>query len=498
MAGIIKKLAGQTALYGLSSVLPRFLNYALVPLHTALYSTNQYGIITEMYAYVAFLVILLTYGMETAYFRFTNKEGNEESLVFGTVLRSVLATSFVFIITAIFFQQGIADWLKYPNHSEYVVWFAIIIGLDAISAIPLARLRHQNKPIRFASINLSSVIVNVALNFFFLGYCMTNYQAGNTNVIIDALYSPEIGVGYVFISNLAASIFKILMSIPILYRVKLTFDLSLLKKLLIYGSPLLIAGLAGIVNETLDRILLKHLLYDTLGEVKAMSQLGIYGACYKLSIIITLFIQAFRYAAEPFFFAQAKNKNAPEVYANVMNYFVAVCGLIFLGVTLYLDIIKYFIPNSDYWAGLKVVPILLLANICLGIYFNQSIWYKMTDKTKYGAYIAIGGAIITIALNLLLIPTMGYMGSAWTTLVVYALMVISSYFLGQKHFPVPYNLTKVGSYLGMSLILFFGGTWMQNEYGFDYLIATVAILLFVGMVYWSEVRMTKTIITNES
>lgn len=451
-----------------------------------------------MYAYVAFLVILLTYGMETAYFRFTNKEGNEESLVFGTVLRSVLATSFVFIITAIFFQQGIADWLKYPNHSEYVVWFAIIIGLDAISAIPLARLRHQNKPIRFASINLSSVIVNVALNFFFLGYCMTNYQAGNTNVIIDALYSPEIGVGYVFISNLAASIFKILMSIPILYRVKLTFDLSLLKKLLIYGSPLLIAGLAGIVNETLDRILLKHLLYDTLGEVKAMSQLGIYGACYKLSIIITLFIQAFRYAAEPFFFAQAKNKNAPEVYANVMNYFVAVCGLIFLGVTLYLDIIKYFIPNSDYWAGLKVVPILLLANICLGIYFNQSIWYKMTDKTKYGAYIAIGGAIITIALNLLLIPTMGYMGSAWTTLVVYALMVISSYFLGQKHFPVPYNLTKVGSYLGMSLILFFGGTWMQNEYGFDYLIATVAILLFVGMVYWSEVRMTKTIITNES
>jgi len=498
LAGIIKKLAGQTALYGLSSILPRFLNYALVPLHTALYSTNQYGIITEMYAYVAFLVILLTYGMETAYFRFTNKEGNEESLVFGTVLRSVLTTSFVFIITAIFFQQGIADWLKYANHSEYVVWFAIIIGLDAISAIPLARLRHQNKPIRFASINLSSVIVNVALNFFFLGYCMTNYQAGNTNVIIDALYSPEIGVGYVFISNLAASIFKILMSIPTFYRVKLTFDLSLLKKLLIYGSPLLIAGLAGIVNETLDRILLKHLLYDTLGEVKAMSQLGIYGACYKLSIIITLFIQAFRYAAEPFFFAQAKNKNAPEVYANVMNYFVAVCGLIFLGVTLYLDIIKYFIPNSDYWEGLKVVPILLLANICLGIYFNQSIWYKMTDKTKYGAYIAIGGAIITIALNLLLIPTMGYMGSAWTTLVVYALMVISSYFLGQKHFPVPYNLTKVGSYLGMSLILFFGGTWMQNEYGFDYLIATVAILIFVGMVYWSEVKMTKTTITNES
>ena len=238
MAEIIKKLAGQTALYGLSSILPRFLNYALVPLHTALYSTNQYGIITEMYAYVAFLVILLTYGMETAYFRFTNKEGSEESLVFGTIIRSIVTTSLIFIATAIFFQQGIADWLKYPNHSEYVVWFAIIIGLDAISAIPLARLRHQNKPLRFASINLSSVVVNVALNFFFLGYCMTSYQAGETNFIIDALYNPEIGVGYVFISNLAASVFKILMSLPTFYGIKLTFNLSLLKKLLIYGSPL--------------------------------------------------------------------------------------------------------------------------------------------------------------------------------------------------------------------------------------------------------------------
>lgn len=498
MAEIIKKLAGQTALYGLSSILPRFLNYALVPLHTALYTTNQYGIITEMYAYVAFLVILLTYGMETAYFRFSNKEENEESMVFGTVLRSIVTTSFIFISSAIFFQQEIADWLLYPNHSEYVVWFAIIIGLDAVSAIPLARLRYENRPIRFASINLSSVLVNVGLNFFFLGYCMASYKSGNTNVIIDTLYNPDIGVGYVFISNLAASIFKILMSLPTFYGVKLSFNFSLLKKLLVYGSPLLIAGLAGIVNETLDRILLKHLLYDTLGEIEAMSQLGIYGACYKLSIIITLFIQAFRYAAEPFFFSQAKNKDAPVVYANVMNYFVAVCGLIFLGVTLYLDIIKYFIPNPDYWVGLKVVPILLLANICLGIYFNQSIWYKMTDKTKYGAYIAIGGALITIALNLILIPVMGYMGSAWTTLVVYALMVVISYVLGQKHFPVPYNLTKIVSYLGLALILFFGGTWLQNEFGYDFIIATIAILIFSGVIYWSEIVMTKTSISNES
>ncbi len=444
-----------------------------------------------MYAYVAFLVILLTYGMETAYFRFTNKEGANEGTVFGTVLRSISSSSLIFISTAIFFQQEIANWLKYPNHSEYVVWFAIIIGLDAISAIPLARLRSHNKPLKFAAINISSVLVNIGLNVFFLGYCMTSYKSGNTNVLIDTLYNPEIGVGYVFIANLAASIWKILVSLPTFYKVKTTFDLALLKQLLIYGSPLLLAGLAGIVNETLDRILLKHLLFDELGEIAAMSQLGIYGACYKLSIIITLFIQAFRYAAEPFFFSQAKNKDAPEVYASVMNYFVAVCGLIFLFVTLYLDIIKYFIPNEEYWVGLKVVPILLLANICLGIYFNQSIWYKMTDKTKYGAYIAIGGAIVTITLNLILIPTMGYMGSAWATLTVYVLMVISSYLLGQKHFPIPYNLYKVGGYLALALGLFFTGTHIQGTFGYNFIVATAAILIFASTVYWSELILGK-------
>ncbi len=443
-----------------------------------------------MYAYVAFLVILLTYGMETAYFRFSNKEGADENLVFGTILKSISTTSIAFIVTAIFFQQEIANWLKYPNHSEYVVWFAIIIGLDAISAIPLARLRHENKPLKFAVINISSVFVNIGLNLFFLGYCMSSYKSGNTNVVIDTLYNPEIGVGYVFIANLAASIWKILVSTPFYLRSKLGFDISLLRQLLTYGSPLLLAGLAGIVNETLDRVLLKHLLYDSLGEIKAMSQLGIYGACYKLSIIITLFIQAFRYAAEPFFFSQAKNKDAPEVYASVMNYFVAVCSLIFLGVTLYIDIIKYFIPNPDYWVGLQVVPILLLANICLGIYFNQSIWYKMTDNTKYGAYIAIGGAIITITLNLILIPKLGYMGSAWTTLIVYGLMVISSYALGQKHFPIPYNLKRIGSYLGSALGLYFLGTTIQESMGWTYLVATGCVLTFTAIVYWVEIRNT--------
>lgn len=484
---VLKKLAGQTAIYGLSSIVARLLNYLLTPLHTIQFTTDQYGVVTEMYAYVAFLIILLTYGMETTYFRFAHKKGNHENEVFGTIFSSVLSTSLLFILIATLFNQSIADVLRYPNHQEYVIWFAIIIGFDAISAIPLVRLRSLNMPKRFASINIISVGINIGLNLFFIAYCKPAYEAGHSNFFIDTFYNPNIGVGYVFIANLISSIAKIILVLPTVFIDKVRVNFTLLKQFLVYSAPLLIAGLAGNVNETLDRILLKHLMYDTLGSVKAMSELGIYGACYKVSIIITLFIQAFRYAAEPFFFASAKDKNAPETYAGIMNYFVIVCTFIFLGVTLYIDIIKYYI-DADYWVGLDVVPILLMANVCLGIYFNQSIWYKMTDKTKYGAFIAIGGAILTISLNLYLIPKMGYMGSAWATLVVYALMVISSYFLGQKHFPIPYNIPKVLGYIALSLVLFFIGTYLQEQTGWTYIIATVIIGLFAGIVYWLEIK----------
>ena len=443
----IKKLLGQTAIYGLSSIVGRFLNYLLTPLHTDQFTTDQYGIITEMYAYVAFLVVLLTYGMETAYFRFSSKHEGSKTSVFSTALISLTITSFGFIAWAWAFQQPIANWLQYPNNSEYVLWFAIIVGLDALGSIPLAKLRQQNKAFHFAGVNLLNVAVNIGLNVYFIGYCMTMHKAGNTNWLMEHTFNPEIGVGYVFISNLIASIFKFLVLVPTMLKGHGKLQQKILKEMLWFGIPLLLAGLAGIINETLDRILLKRLLFDSFGEKATLSQLGIYGANYKISIIITLFIQAFRYAAEPFFFAQQKDKNAKNIYAKVMNYFVAVVAFIFLGVMFNIEYIKYFIPNSAYWEGLKVVPTLLFANIFLGIYYNQSIWYKLTDKTMYGALIAVFGAFITLVMNYVLIPRIGYVGSAYTTLACYFSMVLFSYFLGQKYFPIAYDLKKIIGYL---------------------------------------------------
>ena len=444
-----------------------------------------------MYAYVAFLIILLTYGMETAYFRFSNKNKSEEASVYSVILKSIASTSLMFIVLCSVFRVPIAEWLRYPNHSEYVVWFALIVGFDAISSIPLARLRSQEKPMRFAMVNLTNVLVNIALNLFFIAYCKVQYDQGNTNWLIDIFYNPTIGVGYVFIANLVASIVKLIMLSPELWGAQKAFDKKLLWTMVLYSSPLLIAGLAGMVNETLDRILLKYLLIDAIGEKATMSQLGIYGACYKVSIIITLFIQAFRYAAEPFFFSQKEDKDSRLVYAKVMNYFVGVCATIFLGVMLFLDLIKYFIPNPEYWVGLKVVPVLLLANVCLGIYFNQSIWYKMTDKTSYGAYIAIGGALTTVALNLLLIPSLGYMGSAYATLVVYALMVVSSYIFGQIHFPIPYNLFKVLGYVAGAILIFWLGHYFQGKYpAAHWIIATTGVLGFIASIILIEKKTT--------
>lgn len=470
----------------MSSIIGRFLNYLLVPLHTAAFAPAQFGIITELYAYVAFLVILLTYGMETAFFRFTNKPEVGKNQVFSTALLSLIASTSLFIGVSIAFAQPIANWLKYPDNSEYVVWFAFIVGLDAISAIPLAKLRSENRPVHFAFVNLSSVAVNVFLNLFFLLYCKPQFEAGNTNFLIDTFYSPEIGVGYVFIANLMASVAKFVVLIPQMLKARYGLDLAMLRVMLVYSLPILMAGLAGIVNETLDRILLKQLLYPVLGEQATMAQVGIYGACYKVSIIITLFIQAFRYAAEPFFFAQEKEKNSRQTYAHIMNYFVIVCAAIFLGVMLYIDVVKYFI-NERFWGGLHIVPILMYANIFLGIYLTQSIWYKLSDKTRYGAMLSLVGAIITISINFAFIPTYGYLASTWATFICYATMMVLSYVLGQKHYPIPYNLKKISTYL----LLSFGLYQLSLYVGVDspilnYTIKTGILAAFMGVVYLIE------------
>ena len=450
----LQKLAGQTAIYGLPSIIGRLLNYLLVPLHTEVFLPERFGVITEMYSYVAFLVVFLTYGMETAYFRFQSKPDANKEKVYGTTIHALLSSTTLFILIVFLFAPSIAEWINYPENQEYVIWFAFIVGLDALSSIPLARLRVENRAIRFATINSIFILINIGLNLFWLYYCAPNYEKGINNFLIDNFYSPSIGVGYVFLANLIASAVKFLLLTPYVLKAQKIIDRQLIKQMLIYGSPLLISSLAIIINETADKIMLKWMLIDDLGVEGATEVVGIYGACYKLSIIITLFIQAFRYAAEPFFFAQEKEKNANEVYAKLMKYFIIITSFIFLAVMLYIDIFKHFIRNEAFWVGLDVVPILLIANILFGVFYNLSIWYKLGSKTHFGAYIASFGAVITIALNIILIPSIQYMGSAWATLICYGSMVILSYLLGQKYYPINYPVKRILFYLSFAIVLF--------------------------------------------
>jgi O-antigen/teichoic acid export membrane protein len=455
---MLKNLASQTAIYGLPTIIGRLLNYFLVPLYTYNFSPSEYGTVNELYAYTSFLLIILTYGMETALFNFSRLY-DDKQLVYSTILKSVVLTSLIFIAVFIFFSQPIANLIRYPDNSEYVVWFALILGADAISSIAFAKLREQNKATTFAIIKTLNVAVNIFFNLFFIVFCknVSENPSSDFYPFVQKIYSPKIGVGYIFISNLIASIITLLVLLPSILIAVSPFkrgaggilDFSLLRTILSYSLPLLIAGLAGMTNETVDRILLKYLLPPDI----ALWQMGIYGACYKISIIMTLFIMTFRYAAEPFFFAQAKEKDAKEIYARVMNYFVIVCMLIFLGTMFNLSWLKYFVGKA-YWEGLSIVPVLLLANFCLGVFFNLSVWYKLSGRTQYGAYLTLLGALITLTGNFVFIPKYGYVASAWTTLVCYASIMLLSYVIGNKYYPVKYDWKRFLGYVTFSLFLF--------------------------------------------
>ena len=351
----IRTLAGQTAIYGLSSIVGRLLNYFLVPLYTRVFLPAEYGVVTEFYAYVSFLIIVFTYGMETTFFRFNESELDKEK-VFSTALISLLFSSALLALICFFGSSALASMLRYPGHAEYVVWFGLILACDAVTSIPFARLRAQGKPGRFAFLKFVNILLNVALNLFFLLACpfFFKQEQGWLHDFVLQFYNPSFGIGYIFISNLLASVLTLLLLLPSFKGIGAGFDKVLWRRMMLYSLPLLVAGLAGMINETMDRILLKYLLPpDT-----ALEQVGIYGACYKLSILMTLFIQMFRYAAEPFFFQQAKEDNARQVYADVMTYFVLACSFIFLGIMLYIDVVKFFI-GPNYYPGLKVVPSLL-------------------------------------------------------------------------------------------------------------------------------------------
>jgi O-antigen/teichoic acid export membrane protein len=452
MTNSIKRLAGQTAIYGVSTIAGRLLNYLLVPIYTNYFLTHEFGVISDMYAYVAILIVILTHGMETGFFRYSQQDPGKSNTIFSTSIVSVAVLAFTFVFATTVFRFDIAALLKYPENPEYVLWLGIVIGLDALMAIPYARLRAENRPLMFAFIKLTGIGVNILLVIFFIvaaPWMVENSNPATVN-LVSRVYSPDIGIGYVFIANLAASSITFLMLVPVILRHRISFSAVIWKRMIVYTLPLMLAGLAGIINETLDKILLKYLL----PEETALSQLGIYSAAYKISVLMSLFIQAFRFAAEPFFFAEYKNENAQLLYARVMKVFVVTCLFIFLGIMLYMDIIQHFI-GRDFREGLDIVPILLMAHIFLGIYFNLSIWYKLTGQTHFGAWIAVIGALITIIINVWFIPVIGYYASAWAHLICYLIMTFISWIWGQKYYPVPYDIGRIFLFIFTALAIYF-------------------------------------------
>ncbi|MEN8115662.1 MAG: oligosaccharide flippase family protein [Bacteroidota bacterium] len=476
-----KKLAGDTAIYGVSSIVGRFLNWWLVPYYSFMFLPEEYGVVTNMYAYVAFFLVLLTYGMETSFFRFASKSKNTDD-VYSTSLISLFFTSISFVLLAAVFRGEIAGLINYPEHSEYILWLAVILGIDALTAIPFARLRLNNRPVKFAFIKLVNIAFNIGFNLFFISLCPKLVES-NPDSFINTIYSPDIGVGYVFISNLLASAITLILLLPEIFRTSFRFDKKLIREMLSYGFPILIVGLAGMVNQNIDKVLIPFLIPE---EQNPMFQVGIYGANYKLAVLMNMFIQAFRYAFEPFFFARGDSKDDPKVYATVMKYFVIFGLTIFLGMMLYIDIIKVII-DSQYHEGLRVVPIILMANLFFGIYFTLSLWYKLKDMTRYGAYMALTGAAITLVLNFALIPVMGYMGSAIAVFICFLIMMIISYILGQKHYPVPYDIKRIATYFITAVIIFAISTFTTDlSPGIKYFIHTIFVIIFLTAVYMLE------------
>ena len=478
-----KKLLGDTAIYGVSSIVGRFLNWWLVPYHAGIFRPDEYGVVSNLYGYVAFAMILLTYGLETGYFRFASQSDNREK-VFSTSIISLFSTTFLFLLVIFFFKGEIATAMQYGDRPEFIWWLALTVGFDSVTAIPFAQLRLQGRPVKFAVVKLVNIGLNIGFNIFFLTLCPLIIRH-NPDSLLSSFYDPSVGVGYIFIANLLASLSTFLLLMPEILAVKPKFDRSLFRTMMKYSFPILVIGLAGMVNQNIDKILIPFLIP---AEKDPMFQLGIYGANYKLGVLMNMFIQAFRYAFEPFFFARSSTESPEDtgIYAVVMKYFIIFGLLIFLGMTLYIDIIKLLIPVA-YHPGLKVVPLILMADLFFGIFFSASIWYKLKDRTWYGAYIALIGAVLTIILNFLLIPVMGYMGSAITVFICFFVMMVINYFWGQKYYPIPYDLKRIGIYFAAAVLLFILSLFTASLLPYlKFFLNSLLILLFLGVVFRLE------------
>jgi O-antigen/teichoic acid export membrane protein len=485
----LKQLAGQTIWYGLSNIAAKFLNQLLTPIVTYILRTPSqmvdYGNISILYALMSFVNVIYTYGLETAYFRFSSgKDSTDTKPLFNTSFSSLLISSVFFSLLVILFRQPISDFIGLGGHTEYIIWCALIMTIDALAAIPFARLRQEGRPRKYAFVRVAGIAANMAFTIYFLAYCPSDV-AEHPYSAFGKWYRSNTNVGFLLLANLAQSV----LTFGLLYKEWLGFhfkiDKALWKKIIIYSSPMIIVGLGGMVNETIDRIMLPKLYAGSLDPKIAV---GIYGANYKIAIAITLFIQAFKMSAEPFFFNQSGDKNAPKTYARVMKWFVIMLCLAFLFTALYIDLWKYFV-GPQYRQGLAVVPILLAANVALGIYYNLSVWYKITDKMYMGMIITLIGAAITLAINFAFIPQYGMYACAWATLAAYASMMVISYFTGQHFFPVPYSTRKLLSYLAVMLALFFvqkGVMHFTQIMIIRLITGTVLLYLFVMLVIKAE------------
>jgi len=473
----LKKLFKQTFIYGLATVLPKMLSFLLTPLYVAtLPSTDEFGEVSIIFAWFAIFNVILAYGMETAFFRFFHKAANKENVI-TTSLISIAGSTLIFLILAFAFQSFLANITEIDL--KYIRYTIIILALDALVIIPFAWLRAKEKPMRYAWIKVANVFINLSLNVFFLKILPQLVQENPTG-IWSTLYQPNFEISYIFISNLIASGLTLLFMLRLYLRKAYVFDTAMWKKMIGYAMPVMVAGIAYTINEVFGRIMLKKLLPEAIAEGK----IGEYSACLKIAVFMTLFATAFRMGIEPFFFSHAKEENPQKTYAQITNYFVILGSIILLGVVVFADVLKLLIvPNETYWEAMNVVPIVILAAFFLGIYHNLSVWYKVTDRTKFGAYISIVGAVLTIAINFFLIEKIGYLASAIATLSAYGTMMVLSYLFGKKYYPVPYNMRKISFYLGVSIL--FSAISFYGFRGNLYLGAAL-LLVFLGMVYKLE------------
>lgn len=485
-----KKFASQTAIYGISTVVSRVLNFFLTPVYVRVYPAKAYGIFTTMYSWASMLNALLSFGMETTFFRYLNKYEDDRDKVYQNTFLTIAALALSFFLFATWFVEDIAAWMQRdaagvnPDYGLYVKYFIYILVLDALSVIPFAKLRAEGRSVRYGLLKFTNVLVFIGLNLFFIFAVPFILKHNFVGASFLASWFRAGWVGYVFVANLAASAITLLLLLPELLQLRLRYDFALIRDMLSYSWPVLIANISFIINENIDKVLLGRLLPIDISQ----QEVGIYGASCKLAIFLSIFIQAFRLGAEPFFFNHAKQQNAKQTYARIMTYFVIAVCVICLGLVANIDLLKYFIRGNAaeqalYWSGLQVVPVLLFAYISLGIYMNLSIWYKLSDQTRFGLYISGIGALLTILLNIWLIPAYSYVASAWITLGAYAAMMVLSYLWGQRHYPIPYQLKKIGIYVVLTAFLVILSFKVLNR---NLLAGNVLFLLFVGGTFLAE------------